>query len=369
MTIARGLHGEQKFDAELPAGERVVGWSSHDGYVERPLLRGEGHYVQRTYVSGGRLSVGVYHTFLYQGMTLARYVPDQRYSPAFHAWAVRPWPGGIHYSWPWRNEAWAAPYRHHFDREYRDLAAWLADYLLATTLQLSQAGSTGASYSDVGAFFYAGERAVADLAQTSDSNGGQVSTDIDPFPPVVMAPREDQIRSDERVAAQEAAATARDPQTDLKPAILDPEDKLYIVNSTLFVNDGDVDCKLTWGTNLVPAVPPQSGAKAVEMVVTHPNRGDCPDRSKVPVSVSDLQEMRNNYETNLNKGLRTSQTSTDKSGLLARPTCDVQTMPQGLADPALTSDAASEIIQQEERAKTIVQEVTDDAKAGSGGAR
>jgi hypothetical protein len=369
MTIARGLHGEEHFDAELPGGERVVGWGSHDGYVERPLQRGDGHYVQRTYVLGGRRITGVYRTFIYQGMTLARYVPDRRFSPAFYAWALRPWPGGIHYAWPWRNEPWAAPYRHHFDREYRDSAEWLADYLLATTLQQSQASSAGASYTDADGFFYAGESAAANTGRTPDLNEGQISTDIDPITSAVTAPIEDQTRIDERAMAQEATAPSSDAQTDLKPAILDTEDKLYIVNSTLSVNDGHVDCTLTWGTILKLAVLPQNGADTVEMVVIHSNPGDCTERSTVPVHIRDLQEMRNNYYDNFSKGSQTLQASVDKSGLLARPSDDVQMVPQGQPDPALTSDATSEIMRQEEKARTIEQEVTDDVSSGSGGAR
>jgi len=369
MTISRGPHGEEHFDAELPSGERVVGWGSHDGYVERPLSRGDGHYVQRTYVLGGRQITGVYRTFDYHGTTLAQYVPDWRHSPAFYAWASRFWPEGIHYAWPWRNEAWAAPYRHHFDREYKDLAAWLADYLLAATLQQGQAGGAGALYTEAGGFFYAGESTVVDTGRTPDINGRQISTDVDPITQAVTDPMEDQIRSDVRASAQENEEAHGDAQTNLMPAPLNPKVKKYFVYKPVSTHDEQGDCSLTRGALLFLPVPAQGGAKTVDVIVMYSKPGDCAKESIVPVGVRELQEMRNTFEPDEDAGTRIIQANMDKGILPVGPTGDAQMVQEGQPNPTLTFDASNEIAQQAVKARTIEHAVEDDATAGNSTSR
>ena len=58
----RGAHGETRFESQLPGGTRVVGWGGREGYIERPLPGGDGHYVQRTYVMNGHQVTKRYST-------------------------------------------------------------------------------------------------------------------------------------------------------------------------------------------------------------------------------------------------------------------------------------------------------------------
>src|SRR5581483_3439153 len=135
VTMVRGTREQFYFDSQLPGGTHVVGWGPHEGYVERVVPSGGGRYMQRTYLVRGRQITAVFHTVDFNGVTLALYVPQRRYRPAFYTSVERKWPRGLHFGWPLLNENWAEPYRQHFRREYPSFSSWLADYLFAGILQ------------------------------------------------------------------------------------------------------------------------------------------------------------------------------------------------------------------------------------------
>src|SRR5581483_8558794 len=108
VTMVRGTREQFYFDSQLPGG---------------------------TYVVRGRQITAVFHTVDFNGVTLALYVPQRRYRPAFYTSVERKWPRGLHFGWPLLNENWAEPYRQHFRREYPSFSSWLADYLFAGILQ------------------------------------------------------------------------------------------------------------------------------------------------------------------------------------------------------------------------------------------
>jgi hypothetical protein len=366
MTIARGHHQEGHFEAQLSAGERVVGWGSHEGYVERPLPRGDSHFVQRTYIYGGRQTAAVYRTFDYHGITLAHYVPDRRYSKEFYEWAARPWPAHTHYMWGFRDQAWAAPYRHHFDREYRDFAAWLADYLLVTTLWQEQIDATGASYADISGSFYVGENPEPYTGQdVAISNSGQAAVYADPVDLPPTGPIEDQIRTNQKALAEKAEAPSSTPEADLKPVALDPRIKLYIVNSPLIIHDDHIDCSLTHGASLILPVPAQDGALTVDAVVKSSHQGECAIGSTISVAVRALQEMQNWFAPNANDGTQTLLANIENGGVLKGPVGGSVVAQEGQPSAALTTDAKDEIVRQEERAKLVEQTLTSEATSGS----
>ncbi len=366
MTIAHGQHQEGHFEAQLAGRERVVGWGSHGGYVERPLPRGDGHYVQRTYILGGRQTTAVYRTFDYHGITLAHYVPDRRYSREFYDWAARPWPAHLHYRWGFRDQAWAAPYRHHFNREYRDFAAWLADYLLVTTLWQGQAEAAGVSYADLGGTFYVAENSDPYTGQdAANSNSGQAAVYADPVELPPTEPIEEQIRADQKALAEKAAAPSSTQEADLKPVFLDPAVKVYFVNSQVFTHDAQGDCTLANGAVLFLPVPAQPGADTVDVVVKHSLQGQCAIGSTVPVGVRALQEMNNWFVPNVNKGTQTVLANIENGSVLKGPVGSSFIAQEGQPSATLTTDAVGEIVNQEERAKSVEQTVTGEAASGS----
>lgn len=381
MTIMRGVHGEARFESQLSGGTRVVGWGRHEGYVERPLLRGDGHYVQRTYFMNGHQMTAVLHTRSYQGLTLATYVPDRHYGPAFYEWAAHNWPPHARYAWPWLHEEWAAPYRRHFEREYRDSAAWIADYILAAILQMEFGGQSPAAPMEQGGVFFTGDDAPR--------NAGPSVATVDPINPELTNNIEDEVRQSQAAEAGEDSmqgpSTQVSPLTGPQPAVQQEAIEQsasftatpqpaplnlhfhyrYWVDARLPIHTEDLDCTLTQGATLVLPTPPQPGEKTAEVMVEFPNPGDCSRDTRIRVSVDRLVEMSALRDATSYAGTRTLITSLTRSGAPAPPDGSVQPVPAGNPNAGLTVDAATVIGQQAQKASATEKGFADDAELES----
>lgn len=389
LIMVQGVHGEMYFEAQLPGGTRVVGWGAHEGYVERPLSRGDGHYVQRTYLVGGRQITAVFHTSSYKGVMLAAYVPERRFGPAFYAWAEHNWPRHIHYKWPWLNERWAAPYRKHFQREYSSLAAWVEDFLLAGILQTKLVGSPPtASENSTGTFYFIEGTTGSDETpggMSCETPGGIENIVLgNPIISETLADFDEQVRDHQAATTTESPAQNDDtrsvppiveaqsatPETKVTPTLASPAGQtqpvtlkkgLYIVNSPLPFHTDELNCSLTKLALL--QVPAQSVDTTVNAIVLQSNPGDCPPATPVSVDLQQLQEMKNFREINLNQLLKTAETGLQRIGLPPLPVGAVRSVREGQKIPALTADAAAQIAEQEGRARATEKAVTRDAEA------
>jgi len=386
MTIMRGVHGEARFESQLSGGTRVVGWGRHEGYVERPLLRGDGHYVQRTYIMNGHQFTAVLHTRNYLGLPLATYVPDSHYGPAFYEWVARNLPPHAHYAWPWLHEEWAAPYRRHFEREYRDSAAWIADYIFAAILQMESGGQSSAAPTEQSGVFFTIKDAPGNAGPSVAADAPPSVASGDPINPELTNNSEDEIRQSQAAEAgeepMETAITEVSPQTGPQPATQQEASEQsasskatpqpaplnlhfhyrYWVDARLPIHTDVLDCTLTQGATLVLPTPPQPGEKTAEVMVEFPNPGDCSRDTRIRVLVDRLVEMSTLRDATSYAGTRALITSLTRSGAPAPPDGSVQPVAAGNPSASLTVDAATVIGQQAQKATATEKGFADNAE-------
>jgi len=179
------------------------------GVVEHTVRPG---YVSRTYVRGGRvLYARVYQQHVFQRFgrtfTYQSVVPSVAFSPAYYAWAARPWPGPVRYRWRWRSEAWYGAFGDYFTPypTYASLDLWMTDYLLALNM-----------------------RAAYDAWQ-SESQSEPVPDGVDSSPPSEPAPAPQTSSSAPQAPASDSAsdapASADAPPPEHSPPAITPDVK------------------------------------------------------------------------------------------------------------------------------------------------
>jgi hypothetical protein len=374
LIVVRGVRGEVYFEAQLSGGTRVVGWGAHDGYVERPLPRGDGHYVQRTYSVRGLQTTAVFHIVDYNGMTLATYVPERYYGSAFYAWAERNWPRHMHYIWPWLNEKWAAPYRLHFGREYPSFGSWIVDFLVAGMLQTELVTTAQAATSTSAGSFYINEDVRSD-----DTPG--TKDDLAPNSPVISDMDAKRLRGYQFAATTESSEWSKGSET-IPPMVAAPpvpqksaaaepinspamsmqlppiKEGNYIVSNPLSFNT--LGCSLNEGSTL--HVLGQSAETTVYGTVVTSKPGDCEYKTSVPLSLAQFYEMDNDDKRSQHEAFRIAA-QLKGIGLPALPVGAIQSMPQGKPIPTLTTDVVGQIAQQAGRAAATERAIAKDATA------
>jgi hypothetical protein len=347
MNVSRGMHGERSIESVRADHTRVVSWAPHAGYVERPYRPG---YVSRTYVYGERTYVHVYRTYYYQGVTYYGYVPPVYYGPRFYGWAWNPWPAPVVYGWAWNGSPWLGFYGGYFAPEpaYPTAALWLADYLLAEDLELAWENRQAA---------LAGQQEAAQEdepppAMPAGSGGGVILT-----PEVKQAVAEEvkQEIAAEYAAAGQGGADAASPAR--APAALDPNRRIFVVSTSLAVSAGGQDCGLTAGDIIARANDTMISARnTVSVRVLGSKPGDCPMNSIADVDLAALQEMRNQLQDQVGRGLKMLSEDQGKKGLPAGPPAEARQAPDGQAPPESAASVDSALTQQQQDANRALQE-------------
>jgi hypothetical protein len=346
LKVQNHLHGGNTFIAEHN-NRQIVGMGRNRGYMQRPFYKRNGHdYVQRTYVVNGRSYAVAYRSYGYRGVTYYTYAPAYYYHPAFYGWAYSPWAAPIAYNWGWAGNPWYAGYAYYFTPypAYSSASLWLTDYLLAENLQAAYAA--------------AAEAAASAQIASSDANGaGQVA----------LSPEVKQMISDEvqrQLAADKLAASlSTQPQTgtnqvanEALPA-LEPAQKIFIVASNLdLVDDAGDECVVTPGDVLLRMGKEPDLNNRIAVSVESSKKGDCPVDTNSEVTVSDLQEMHNQFREKLDSGLKTLAANQGKNGLPAAP--DTGTSGGEIAPPTPDSTAEAELQNQQKNADEMAQQVT-----------
>ncbi len=387
MSIVRGTQGEELFETRLPSGARVVGWGNGQGYIERPLARGNGTYAQRTYVMGGRRVTAVFRSYSENGRTVEKYVPAQKYPPAFYTWVARRWPQHAHYRWPWIREPWAAPYRLHFEREYPSFADWLADYVFAGMLEMQY--ENGNQYTESEGSFYSGDSGSEDANSGLPMNGYQAEAAPDPVDPRTTSAIENQFSEYEPglnaenteqnpIWATNSAATLQPTAPEFPSSTSTMRScpppitlqKIYLVDRPLPIHMDQLSCTLTIGQTIAPDAPNPCSSVVMATVVTsdHSVTDQCAPRSRVQVALSQLQEMADFFPVTMYAGLRVACDSLGGAGDSGGSPCPAKKNPNGQPNPALTADAPAVIAQQQDRAATVQREVTADTTSSTANA-
>jgi hypothetical protein len=193
-------------------------------------------------------------------------------------------------------------------------------------------------------------------AMPATPNGGYQSAAV--VAPEVKAELAGQVKS-LLVADQVAAANPAPPYTNSvveAPSALAPAQRLFIVSGVL--NEPTADgqqCSLVSGDILTRVMDTPDANMKVTALVTSSQRGDCASGSLLAVSVSDLQEMQNDFMQKMEDGLQRLAENEGKAGMPASPDAGVRANPYGQAQPDSTVQA--DLQQQQEEAGNVEGEV------------
>jgi len=360
---------------------RVVSYGHHGGYVEHGYSRGGHEYMRRTYVGyGGHAYAHVYRGYYYHGGYYYGYVPGYYYGRGFYGWAYNPWPAPFAYGWGWGAAAWYNPYAYYFAPYpvYPSAAFWLTDYLISQNLQAAYAAGAANAAAQAGASSAppAGYGGDDQSNQSSDGNQSQNQAPAASNNAVTLTPEVKQMIADEvkaQLAAEQAQAAPTNPgtppdtqvaaNTDETPAALDPKLRVFIVSSPLDVNVNGQSCSLSSGDVLMRTENTPGDDKAVGVSVVSSKKEDCASGSAPRVQVSDLQDMHNSFQEQMDNGLKSM--ADNKSKFPNAPDAGAHTNPDGQAAPDLT--AASDVQAQQQDADQAEQDVQQASTSGNGG--
>lgn len=357
MEINRGPGGQRTIVSRRPDHSAVVSLGRNRGYVERPVLHNGTSFTQRTYVVNGQRFSRAYTSYNFHGTVLVHYVPSAYYAPKFYGWAYYPWDAPAAYSWAWANAVWARCDSGYFTPTpiYPGATNWLADFLISQTL----------------ANGYDPDPQSA-ACPGADAQGGDQLADADTAPedtPLSAETKQaiaDEVR--QQLSYENAASTSSDPArasdlTDL-PQVL-TVNHLFIADQDLNVptTDGD-NCNLSAGDVLrLTAVPPADSATA-DLIVVSSRKADCFAGVTVTLALDNLQEMQNNFRSQIDDGLKTLRDQQGTNGLPAAPYAAIAPPPVPADElPADTGGVQGQLIQQQQQADQAEAGVTDSAFA------
>ena len=315
-VITHRPDGARRVEVMRPGNLRIVtSERGRGGYAQRPLMVHNREYVQRTYYVHGQAYARVYRPFTFRGVVLNLYTPTRFYRPAFYAYAYSPWGRPVAYSWGWAGSPWYGYYGGYFSpyREYASPAFWLTDYLFAMTLQQA--------YQD---------RIDANLQGGGYAAGGQVGL----TPDVKQAVADEVHRQLDLERAEGQSMTANTAPGDMSSIFSDNVPHVFVVSSSLMVDDRGPGCAISEGDVLQLTRGPSNGDTA-DVVVLASKGTDCRRGGVVSVQLQDLQEMQNHMRETIDQGLTEFQSRQGKGGL--------PPLPAAAAGAAVDSPIAAEV--------------------------
>jgi hypothetical protein len=346
-VITHRPDGARRVEMSRPGNQRIVASAGgRGGYAQRPLTgRGQG-YVQRTYYSHGQAYARVYRPYSYRGVALNMYTPVRFYRPAFYSYAYSPWMTPVSYSWGWGGSPWYGYYGGYFSpyRVYAGPAFWLTDYLFAMTLQEAYQ-----------------ERLDANLQGAPYTGGGQA----------VLTPDVKQAVADEVHRQLDLERMeGQSPTADVAPIFSDNIPHVFVVSSSLMVDDRGPGCPVSEG-DVLQLRPGSSNGDSADAIVLASKGGDCRRGGVVSVQLQDLQEMQNHMRATIDQGLAEMQSRQGKGGLPALPAAAAAPPVDAAIASAVQPDAnvAAELSQVAQEADQGEQDVvSQSAQADTGNA-
>jgi hypothetical protein len=351
-VIRHSPSGVRHVEAIRPGGRIVVANATgRRGYVQRPLVIRNHSFVQRTYILNGVPHARIYRPWTHAGRTFHVYTPTYHYRPAFYSWVYSPWSRPIHYGWGWETRPWYGYYGGYFSpyRTYSSPAFWLADFLIATTLEAA----------------FVAQRATVSAPPVIYNQSTALTPDVK------QAIAEEVRRQMEQ--EREYQADARDSEQPATPALFtDRGPRVFLVSSNLMAYSGNQECALVEGDVLQLLATPSQSAEEVEVRVLASRGGSCRKGSIISVKCTDLQEMQNNLRATLDQGMSTLQSEQGRNGLPTLPSQAMGTVNTNYADEVRPdTDAAEEISTVAQEANRSEQQMIDqgpqeqDGSAGS----
>ena len=357
MDVHHGLDGRRQVAVERTDHSRVYAERGGAGYVQQPYMYRGREYAHRTYYDNGRAYDRYYNRYQYHGVYVYGYAPMYYYHPAFYGWAYNPWYEPVPYAWGYMGTPWFGFFGGWFRPApvYPSASVWLADYLLAQSLEAN----------------YAAQQAAAEQAGGSPPQA--MAQDADPVTPEVRQAIAEEVKRQLALENQEAQQTAAGQEIDpassgIARELNDNQPHVFVAGASLDVIDADgAECAVTEGDALQLAGPPAPGAATADLIVLSSKGGpECRKGAMVSVAFADLQEMQNHMRETIDAGLGDLQRKGGQGGLPPVPpsaTAPPVTAEFAAAAPPPDPNAAAEINRQAAEADRAEQEVAGPADA------
>jgi len=355
MDIHNGAHGQRTVISRRADGSKVVSTGRHSGYVERNVVMNNRSYVQRTTMINQRVYT---RTFLANGFGGVAFVPPAFFAPAFYGWAYYPWAAPISFTWGWFGAPWYdGPYFVASPR-YPSAAFWLTDYMIGETLATAyQLHHDAAGFDDASDDMSADDSTPdsTEASTSADGDSDRETVRADAATPITVELKAEIAEEIRQQVANDNAEASNPSQAsfDMLPAALSTPNHVFVVSNDLDVTTTDQQlCALQAGDMLQLLTPGASDSGLVELRVASSKRMDCPAGVLVSVSLTDLQEMQNNFQAQIEAGLGTLRDTQGRNGLPGAPPDAVAAPPRpltGLA-PFSAADSAVALDQQREQA-------------------
>jgi len=314
MRIDHGINGGRTVMSEHN-GVRVVNTGRNSGYVQRSYMNVGGRsYYSRSYYFHGSYYMSVYRGYYWFGHAYYGFHPGFWFHPEFYAWGYHPWGAPVYWgigAWGWGGAPWWGFYGGWFTPYpyYASPAYWLTDYLIAAELQSAYEAQQQANV-DAAVMAASYETAPSATASTTLTLSPEVKEAIADEVKAQLAEQQAQAGQNSGSDAQATATPANTPTSapastnEEVPPALDPARRTFVVDSDLTVTANGQECGLTAGDVLTRLTDTPDADDLVNASVSASKKFNCAAGLTVSVKVDDLQEMQNQFDEQLDNGLR-----------------------------------------------------------------
>jgi hypothetical protein len=335
----------RRVEVVRPGGRLVVASAPGHGYVQRPIIVNNTTIIKRTYIYNGVPQARIYRPRVFNGVTLAIYTPVRFYRPAFYVYAYNPWPRPIVFAWGWGGSPWYGYYGGYFTPYpvYASPSLWLTDYLIAATLESAYQERMAAAQAASAGNMYA-------------SGGGQSA----PMTPEVKQAIADEVR---RQIDRERQNGTNPQDTNI---FTDNGPHVFVASATLMVNSSVGECTIGEGDVLQMNGAPANNSTSANLMVLSSRGQDCRKGSMVSVALQDLQEMQNQMQATIDRGMGDLQSKQGQGGLPALPQGSAGTIDSPYAQAAQPdTNVASELTAVSQEADRAEQQAVSQSADGS----
>ena len=377
MTVTHGPGNMRRSVVEnRETHTRMVSEGHGRGYIEHRYEYGGHAYYARGYYSHGGYYRNYYHPYYYGGVQVYGYVPSYYYPTAYYGWAYNPWPAPAPYAWGWGGAPWYGYNAAYFSPYpvYPAPSYWLADYMIAATLQaafVAQSENASAQVHELPA----GPQFV--LASYSVARHGGVNYALaaaDAGAAPALSPDIKKSISDE-IQLDLAARKSQPPNADnssvgnLGTLLADNKPHIFVAGSAVVATSGGQDCNITEGDVLSLPSAPAKDSENANLTVLASKSSDCSKGNTVAVPITDVQEMYNSLLASVDKGLGEMKDNAGKGGIPAPPadaTAGSKEAPYAAAAPPPEKDGSAQLDAQSTEAAKTEQQVLAEANEADG---
>jgi hypothetical protein len=336
LEVRRGSHGERSVISRGANNATLVSTGRHSGYMEHNVAVGSRTYLQRTTVINQRIVTRNYVAFTYGGVGMARFVTPVFFAPAFYGWAFYPWGVPIHFTFGWAAAPWyVGPHPFAAYPEYPGAAYWLTDYAIGETLSDAYQLDADLEIGDNADFSADAVSADADETDQTDRLNAEATT---PISAEIKDSIVEQVKQE--LSYDSAASNAHVEETgyDEVSSVLSRPNQVFVVSSSLDVSTVDEQvCGLQPGDILKLTSASVGNSELVQLRVASSKRRDCPVGVVVTVSMSDLQDMHNNFRAHVEAGLGELLEGQGRNGIPVAPASVAAPARPNIADESAIS--------------------------------